>query len=890
MALARHQFTVTDDAGNVVAGAHIEVRREISGQPLAALKADRDGAVAMSNPFDADGEGFAAFHIVGGAYQIRAYLGSSVAPTFEKFWNFVGIGTSAETDIEQIIAATSQDLPREVTGSADIQIITTDSQVEVAPSGTSPANAFLPALGTAVGKKTIVDLTGTFRAHNLTVHVHPSDVGHSALLGGDTLVMDSNYQSLTFEQNSDATRWIVRFAGASDPHIARIFNGGTLTLPTSTDTLVGRATTDILTNKSINAVNNPISNLATSMFAANVVDTDVALAANSDTRIASQKATKAYVDQIVAANDAMVFKGVIDCSANPNYPAADRGWTYRVSVAGKIGGASGVNVEAGDILLCLTDGTASGTQASVGSAWGIIQVNIDGAVTLTGAQVLTNKTLTAPDINGGTVDNITSLGIRSTGAAFDLQMASAEVFTGNRKLSWILGNADRSLTLTANASIGGTNTGDQTITLTGDVTGSGTGSFVATIGANKVTLGMMAQIATATFLGRTTASTGNVEALTAAQATALLSVMAGDAGTGGTKGLVPAPGPGDFAAGKYLDAGGNYSVPAGGGGGGGLSDTDRRNALLDRMYQSKTYGAWRRVLNAFADGYKTTDGINSGLSSNVDISNTASSGFVAPSAAAATTGTFGSASAASGRSVDATNGSRAGFQFVAPANANISTVKFNVRSVTSAGSWTAYLYTNSGSSPGTQIGTASNSQAISAPGDVTWTFPAPPAIVSGTTYWIVLVPAATSTIFFDTAADAAGYASGRNNTITSITNNLPSTEDWRCEVAYSTGASNMTLVTAAQTADATVSNVRVLLEYDNTANPTLNTDLTVEVTCDGGAHWTAASLSAVGAGQVGRKVVETVDQACTGGTSFAARVKTLNNKNIPIYGLSIVVH
>ncbi len=32
----------------------------------------------------------------------------------------------------------------------------------------------------------------------------------------------------------------------------------------------------------------------------------------------------------------------------------------------------------------------------------------------------------------------------------------------------------------------GTNTGDQTITLTGDVTGSGTGSFVATIGANKV--------------------------------------------------------------------------------------------------------------------------------------------------------------------------------------------------------------------------------------------------------------------------------------------------------------------------------------------------------------------------------------------------------------------
>jgi hypothetical protein len=101
----------------------------------------------------------------------------------------------------------------------------------------------------------------------------------------------------------------------------------------------------------------------------------------SDTTVASQKAVKAYVDANLAASDAMVFKGVIDCSANPNYPAANCGDTYRVSVAGKIGGASGPNVEVGDILLCTTDGTAAGTHASVGANWGIIQVNIDGALT-----------------------------------------------------------------------------------------------------------------------------------------------------------------------------------------------------------------------------------------------------------------------------------------------------------------------------------------------------------------------------------------------------------------------------------------------------------------------------------------------------------------------------
>ena len=90
---------------------------------------------------------------------------------------------------------------------------------------------------------------------------------------------------------------------------------------------------------------------------------------------------KSQLDAMLGANNAMIYKGVINCSANPNYPAADAGWTYRVSVAGKIGGASGINVEIGDQLTCLTDGAASGTHAVVGANWTILQTNIDGAVT-----------------------------------------------------------------------------------------------------------------------------------------------------------------------------------------------------------------------------------------------------------------------------------------------------------------------------------------------------------------------------------------------------------------------------------------------------------------------------------------------------------------------------
>lgn len=111
-------------------------------------------------------------------------------------------------------------------------------------------------------------------------------------------------------------------------------------------------------------------------------DTDTALAANSDSRAATQKAVKAYVDGIVTggALDVMLFKGVINCSTNPNYPAADAGNLYKVSVAGKIGGASGPNVEAGDTLYCITDSTSAGTHAGVGAAWVIAQADLDGAV------------------------------------------------------------------------------------------------------------------------------------------------------------------------------------------------------------------------------------------------------------------------------------------------------------------------------------------------------------------------------------------------------------------------------------------------------------------------------------------------------------------------------
>lgn len=106
-------------------------------------------------------------------------------------------------------------------------------------------------------------------------------------------------------------------------------------------------------------------------------DTDTTLAANSDLKVATQKAVKAYVD--AAVTGLLEFKGSTDCSANPNYPAASKGDAYVVSVAGKIGGASGKSVDVSDVYLATAD-NAGGTEASVGTSWIVLEHNLAGAL------------------------------------------------------------------------------------------------------------------------------------------------------------------------------------------------------------------------------------------------------------------------------------------------------------------------------------------------------------------------------------------------------------------------------------------------------------------------------------------------------------------------------
>jgi len=96
---------------------------------------------------------------------------------------------------------------------------------------------------------------------------------------------------------------------------------------------------------------------------------------------ATESARDTTLAAIAALGDILVFSGTLDCSTDPNYPAADAGAVYIASAAGHIGGASGKVVEAFDAIVCIVDASATGDEAAVGANWVVLQKNIDGQVT-----------------------------------------------------------------------------------------------------------------------------------------------------------------------------------------------------------------------------------------------------------------------------------------------------------------------------------------------------------------------------------------------------------------------------------------------------------------------------------------------------------------------------
>ena len=154
-----------------------------------------------------------------------------------------------------------------------------------------------------------------------------------------------------------------------------------------------------------------VSSVLRQFLTSDLLDTDVGLAANSDSKLATQRATKAYIDSRITS--AMAFQGGFDASGNPaNFPTSTQaGEVYVVSAAGTIAGEA---VEVGDTIYSIGVGNTT-------AEWEIVQANISAA-TETSAGIM--RFATTAEAAAGTLTNVA---VTPAGLAAFIQSASETV-------------------------------------------------------------------------------------------------------------------------------------------------------------------------------------------------------------------------------------------------------------------------------------------------------------------------------------------------------------------------------------------------------------------------------------------------------------------------------
>lgn len=160
-----------------------------------------------------------------------------------------------------------------------------------------------------------------------------------------------------------------------------------------------------------------------------------AAAGTNSTQIATTSFVNTAITNKLAESDAMIYKGALEGGSADPYgaltPAANRGWSYKVSKAGKI---NGVAVEAGDMLVCNKDSTAAATAnnyATIAENWDYIQGNLDGVVI---------GPATSVDAHVATFDGTTGKKIKDSGFTIGKSVPADAKFTDNDSKVTSVGN------------------------------------------------------------------------------------------------------------------------------------------------------------------------------------------------------------------------------------------------------------------------------------------------------------------------------------------------------------------------------------------------------------------------------------------------------------------
>jgi len=149
-----------------------------------------------------------------------------------------------------------------------------------------------------------------------------------------------------------------------------------------------------------------------------------AAAGTNTTQVATTEFVNTAITNKMAEADAMIYKGTLDGGSTGDYgaltPAASKGWTYKVSTAGKIDGQV---VEVGDMLICNADSTPAATANNYTTTvanWDFVQGNLDGVVI---------GPASSTDVHVAVFDGTTGKKIKDSGFTIGKSVPSNAVFT-----------------------------------------------------------------------------------------------------------------------------------------------------------------------------------------------------------------------------------------------------------------------------------------------------------------------------------------------------------------------------------------------------------------------------------------------------------------------------